>query len=43
MKVSQQAILLYIATNGLLDEVPLDQVREFAWTSPSVWSWSTGS
>ena len=28
--VSQQAILLYIATNGLLDEVPLDQVREFA-------------
>ena len=30
MKVSQQAILLYIATNGLLDEVPLDQVREFA-------------
>ena len=30
MKVSQQAILLYIATNGLLDEVPLDRVREFA-------------
>ena len=30
MKVSQQAILLYIATNGLLDEVPLNQVREFA-------------
>ena len=30
MKVSQQAVLLYIATNGLLDEVPLDQVREFA-------------
>ena len=30
MKVSQQAILLYIATNGLLDDVPLDQVREFA-------------
>ena len=30
MKVSQQAILIYIATNGLLDEVPLDQVREFA-------------
>ena len=30
MKVSQQVILLYIATNGLLDEVPLDQVREFA-------------
>ena len=30
MKVSRQAILLYIATNGLLDEVPLDQVREFA-------------
>ena len=30
MKVSQQAILLYVATNGLLDEVPLDQVREFA-------------
>ena len=30
MKVSQQAILLYIATTGLLDEVPLDQVREFA-------------
>ena len=30
MKVSQQAILLYTATNGLLDEVPLDQVREFA-------------
>ena len=30
MKVSQQAILLYIATNGLLDEVPLEQVREFA-------------
>ncbi len=30
MKVSQQAILLYIATNGLLDDVPLDQVRAFA-------------
>ena len=30
MKVSQQALLIYIATNGLLDEVPLDQVREFA-------------
>ena len=30
MKVSQHAILIYIATNGLLDEVPLDQVREFA-------------
>ena len=30
MKVSQQAILLYISTNGLLDEVPLAQVREFA-------------
>lgn len=30
MKVSQQAILLYIATNGLLDDVPLEQVREFA-------------
>ena len=30
MKVSQQAILLYIATNGLLDDVPLEQVRAFA-------------
>ena len=28
--MSRQAVLLYIATNGLLDNVPLDKVREFA-------------
>lgn len=30
MAVSQQAIMLYIATNGLLEDVPLEQVRSFA-------------
>ena len=30
MPVSRQAILLYIGTNGLLDDVPVEQVREFA-------------
>ena len=30
MSVSRQAVLLYIATNGLLDDVPLDKVRDFA-------------
>ena len=30
MPVSRQAILLYAATNGLLDDVPLDRVRSFA-------------
>ena len=31
MSVSRQAVLLYIGTNGLLDDVPVEQVREFAW------------
>ena len=31
MPVSRQAILLYLATNGLLDDVPTERVREFAW------------
>ena len=31
MPVSRQAILLYIGTNGLLDDVPVERVREFAW------------
>ena len=30
MSVSRQAILLYIGTNGLLDDVPVERVREFA-------------
>ena len=30
MPVSQQAVMLYAAVNGLLDAVPLDKVREFA-------------
>ena len=30
MPVSRQAILLYAATTGLLDDVPLDRVRSFA-------------
>ncbi len=30
MPVSRQAILLYISTSGLLDNVPLEQVRKFA-------------
>ena len=30
MPVSRQAVLLYIGTNGLLDEVPVEQVRDFA-------------
>ena len=30
MSVSRQAVLLYIGTNGLLDDVPVEQVREFA-------------
>src|SRR5699024_7817879 len=30
MPVSRQAVLLYIGTNGLLDEVPAEQVRDFA-------------
>ena len=28
--MNQQAVILYAATNGLLDDVPLKQVREFA-------------
>ena len=31
MPVSRQAVLLYIGTNGLLDDVPAEQVRDFAW------------
>ncbi len=30
MPVSRQAVLLYIGTNGLLDDVPSEQVRDFA-------------
>ena len=30
LPVSHQAIILYAATNGLLDDVPLDKVRSFA-------------
>ena len=29
MSVSRQAVILYVATNGLVDEVPLDQVHQF--------------
>ena len=29
MPVSRQAIILYAATNGLVDDVPLDKVRDF--------------
>ena len=29
MPVSRQAIILYAATNGLVDDVPLDKVRQF--------------
>ena len=29
MSVSRQAVILYIATNGLVDEVPLEKVRAF--------------
>ena len=29
MPVSRQAIILYVATNGLVDDVPLDKVRSF--------------
>ena len=29
LSVSQQAVLLYAATNGLLDDIPVDRVREF--------------
>ena len=29
MSVSRQAIILYVATNGLVDDVPLDKVRSF--------------
>ena len=29
MPVSRQAIILYAATNGLVDDVPLDKVRSF--------------
>ena len=29
MPVSRQAIILYVATNGLVDDVPLDKVRDF--------------
>ena len=29
MPVSRQAIILYVATNGLVDDVPLDRVRQF--------------
>ena len=30
MPVSRQAVILYAATNGLLDDVPLDKARDFA-------------
>ena len=30
MPVSRQAVLLYIGTNGLLDDVPAERVRDFA-------------
>ena len=30
MPVSRQAILLYVATSGLVDDVPLEHVRPFA-------------
>lgn len=30
MTVARQAILLYLATNGLLEEIPIPKVREFA-------------
>ena len=29
MPVSRQAIILYVATSGLVDDVPLDRVRQF--------------
>ena len=29
LPVSRQAVILYVATNGLVDDVPLDQVRDF--------------
>ena len=29
MPVSRQAVILYVATNGLVDDVPLDKVRNF--------------
>ena len=29
MPVSRQAVILYVATNGLVDDVPLDKVRDF--------------
>ena len=32
MPVSRQAVLLYIGTNGLLDDVPAEQVRDFCWS-----------
>ena len=28
--MSRQAVLLYIATQGLLDDVPVEQIRPFA-------------
>ena len=31
MSVSRQAVLLYIGTSGLLDDVPVERVREFAY------------
>ena len=27
--MSRQSFILYVATNGLVDDVPLDQVRDF--------------
>ena len=29
LPVSRQAVILYVATNGLVDDVPLDKVRDF--------------
>ena len=29
MSMSRQAVVLYAATNGLVDDVPLEEVREF--------------
>ena len=29
MPVSRQAVILYVATNGLADDVPVDRVRDF--------------
>ena len=29
MPVSRQAVILYVATSGLVDDVPLEKVRDF--------------